>query len=1161
VTFFASRIELTTPKPQKFRSHYSKVVTALVVLPVAGLIVLASLYAYLLSPGVQKRVIASIRSPLAELGISVEMDDIRLDVFAGLNFQNLKLTIKRDPGLSANISVSTLRLSYSFWGLMRQKLVLREALLEGVRGQISVKQKSNPVSPDEKAFDLEALLTLLRKPPMAVSIPSMILKDVLVNAKIDTSNAILQASLDRAEVNASVNLSAGLLEVKTGTAFGAGLHLQSTSTDGSIRSIKIGRTSLVSDGSIIAKTGADRIDWSMSLSPSVFSCADILVTSDDKNGKAQFSASNLRISSDGSLTKTGTLSQRPSILDLISNSKIRGQNHVVFHNINVSTSNKDFTLGQFSFAQKANLTFNTDLFTGLHSWDITQKLKAERFLVRSKLSGDAKPKPVLAIPAWNWESKSSARDGSGSLKSESLIGGVDADGAAGLLTTSQTADLDFDIARGRIEGTSNIALNGTQLLSLTGRAVDKNGELNFASKLLLRTHDAWGVLIPKVANGFETLGWPQIVVDLTGKALHNQPLSQLNRDRLKQLSGDVLLNLTIKSDPRHEQSAQRMLRSITMDSKLEVLGQTNNNRQTQIKVKAGARVDGLRHQSLRNDASLKYSIAGAAELGDRLRAKLNDRLLVNEVPLFSSEINLRDQPDQLNVDHRMLIELSKTLIDALKLNKTVQGFGRIQIKGEHTLQYLHGRRTLLSSGQDEAKGGRLHIELADQLSQFISKDEERPSLRLQNPIQFNLSTDIVPNKWTGTLIYQAPSIRLAALEVKGLIGKGVFQSTGEPGPSSAEINLNTQINDVSIYQEDDFSRPTDHLLGQLRSLFLNLKASIYDKKKLTVNDLSAGFKDQLLQFSGQGQFLLGGAGQFDGSFVSRPSQSHELVRGAGSFYMPVTLKLYDKNRIAVRAEPRFSNYTLNWGNFDLSGVDGSFRISEDLRLDDNGKISFLFLRNQTPFARVDYESVEPYIDNPTTLNINSVSYKHIQLGPIEQSLEISQNLLLLNELRMNLLAGNAIGRAYLDLRPASLKMGFLGRFSGLKPELLKAPDDRLSAAEWAELGGRGALNFDVRKRLTSGRIDLTSIGKRQLLSVLDAVDPENQDNKISILKQALQIAHPRRVEVTMDQGLMDMAVAIRGAVSHDINVRSLPLSSFINSFAGEVLQKLDAALN
>jgi hypothetical protein len=177
-----------------------------------------------------------------------------------------------------------------------------------------------------------------------------------------------------------------------------------------------------------------------------------------------------------------------------------------------------------------------------------------------------------------------------------------------------------------------------------------------------------------------------------------------------------------------------------------------------------------------------------------------------------------------------------------------------------------------------------------------------------------------------------------------------------------------------------------------------------------------------------------------------------------------------------------------------------------------------------------------------------------------QNFEVRQNLILLNELRIDLLQGSALGRYYLDLHPDRLQLGFLGRFSGIQAELLREPQKRLPSKDWAPLSGRMAVNFDIRKRLATGRLDLTEIGQRQLMSLIDVLDPEYKDEQMVMARRALRVSYPQGVAISMEQGLMDMGINLGGVVSKDIFIRSIPLTGLINAKAGEALQQIEKLL-
>ena len=303
-----------------------------------------------------------------------------------------------------------------------------------------------------------------------------------------------------------------------------------------------------------------------------------------------------------------------------------------------------------------------------------------------------------------------------------------------------------------------------------------------------------------------------------------------------------------------------------------------------------------------------------------------------------------------------------------------------------------------------------------------------------------------------------------------------------------------------------------------------------------------------------------GRGGFAGSLKSQLPVGRTVagLKGSGSFELPFNITLYDKKVLALQSEPHFNNLSFTYGDIQVVGMDGKINLAEELSIDDKGRIGFLYLNTQNPFTRVDFENIDPYLGQRINLNINKIRYKHIIAGPIIENFELRQNLILLNDVKANLLNGSALGRVFVDLHPERLQLGFLGRFSNINPELLKEPARRRTSVD--VLSGRAAANFDIRKRLATGRVDVTSIGRNQLLSMIDVLDPDYKDTQMMTARRALQVSYPNLVAIAMEQGLMDLRIGLGGAVSSDITIRSIPLSAFINANAGEQLLDIEKFL-
>ncbi|RZA24093.1 MAG: hypothetical protein EOP10_10930 [Proteobacteria bacterium] len=78
--------------------------------------------------------------------------------------------------------------------------------------------------------------------------------------------------------------------------------------------------------------------------------------------------------------------------------------------------------------------------------------------------------------------------------------------------------------------------------------------------------------------------------------------------------------------------------------------------------------------------------------------------------------------------------------------------------------------------------------------------------------------------------------------------------------------------------------------------------------------------------------------------------------------------------------------------------------------------------------------------------------------------------------------------------------------------------------------------------------------------MIDVLDPDYKDTQMMMARRALQVSYPSLVSLSMEQGLMDLLIGLGGAVSTDINVRSIPLTAFINANAGDSLLTVEKFL-
>ena len=264
--------------------------------------------------------------------------------------------------------------------------------------------------------------------------------------------------------------------------------------------------------------------------------------------------------------------------------------------------------------------------------------------------------------------------------------------------------------------------------------------------------------------------------------------------------------------------------------------------------------------------------------------------------------------------------------------------------------------------------------------------------------------------------------------------------------------------------------------------------------------------------------------------------------------------MIDGNQLSVDGDVRFTDLDVTSDLFKLQGLNGKVKLEEEL-LWVGEQLKFRYQVDIDPFQRVNFNRIEPYLSSPHTLHFESVTARDKTMGPGFASVLLKQNVLRLQQLDLELFGGHLTGELYLDVRPGAWKIGLLCRVSQLDTRKLLAPTAPRVQRTYAPINARTAVAFDVNQRLLEGRIDITKISREQLFQLLEIADPDYQDEQLARIRAALRIAYPQWVSVDMEQGLMNLEVAI-SALPKPIRVRGLPLSPLIRHFGGEILQAL-----
>lgn len=1123
-------------------------------------------YGFLRSSYVQKRVIASIRQPLTELGIELKFDDFEVDVFAGFNFVNLRLKIDNPPTIKADISVEKARLRYGFWALIRQKLELTNATLHGLQGSINLKLPPAKELQSKKEFSLNHLIQMIKKPNFTLSIPSVDVSRIQLHVALTQGENFTEFDIEKTEASAQIQLQPEMLKARlTATVVASGR--QTLSNQGPDSGSPLGKTSLVFDRveahphfNVEVSTPADQLNVMLDLNKFYLELNNFNLASTTNNLSMQssFSARKLTLNSRLSLSRTGALDTQQGWLELLKSIKTAGDAEFFASNLthtqktlqqNISKSNALY-LNQIKVSQNWDVALAESISDSAHSWSLKLKthLNGLRIIPETSLQTSVESASVA--------STSNVKEGAGELKSVVSLNGVENKLLAKPISLEQVAQIQLNIKNGSLDGELSAKLNHLKIFDAQINALDSDSKLKASLNFNAKTSSQLSDVLPNL-NGLANLGWPEIRGSGSLELEHRKPLLDFDQKSWHDVSASAESSFT--ATPTLKLDVNRMVSYSSAHASLKAHlakrdpGEKTNKFNSELTYQL---ID-LNAPSMSSPTTISGKVAVNADLGQESTGAIQNTTSADSQPLITMTSRWTDKPKSFTAEHDMQIDGLSKIIEKIRDPGFIATIGNLGVKSQSSINMKHPADSIISLSDSHLKKTALTATLNQSIIQKAKISGSSPIL-LKNPIK--ALTDIKMNEGRIELSSHVDGDSLAygkLAELNGIKGTISGSVNDIKQPTTAFFKAHFGVKSIDFMKLasglNDFER-------QLRDINFNVQAAL-NGNKIIVNAIEGGLKDGTIRFFGQGEFKTSGSGQLDGELTSSLLEENTLISGSGSFKAPVKLILFDKQRLSVEAKPSFTKFNVKIGEFSARNVNGELSVLEELSIDKTGKIGFLYLKTQNPFARVDYENVEPYVEQKSKLTFDHVSWNHITVGPVLQSLEVRQNLVLLNELKMDLLDGSMVGRFYLDLHPSRLKTGFLGRFSGLKPELLKAPDKRAPAQDWSAFAGRMAVDFDMRKRLASGRMDFTQIGKKQLLSLLDVVDPEFKDNQVGLARKGLRIAYPKKVGVSMDHGLMDVAIDLGGALNQTVGIRSLPLSGLINAHAGEVLNGLETMIN
>ncbi len=1122
-------------------------------------------YGFLRSSYVQKRVLASIRQPLTELGVELKFDDFEVDVFAGFNFVNLRLKIDTPPTLKANISIEKARLRYGFWALIRQKLELDNATLKGLEGSITLKLPPAKEIQSKKELSLKYLVSLIKKPSFTLAVPNLDISDIKLHVAVTQGENFTEFDIKETEVSSEISLQPDAFKFRLKASMIASArrtltNLQTSESGDSNKTIlAFDQMKAQPDLNLEILTPDKQLDISLNLDNSQFQLDGLTLSaiSTEPSRQSNIHVQKLSINPNLKLLRQGKIDPDGGFIELIKSLKTTGQLRVLATNLGVeqrikqdkSASSSALEVEEIKFNQHWDAYLDQTSTLSKANWAMDHSTDVRGIRLRS--SAGAR----VATQAASLSVSSKVKDGHGSLKSRIAISRIESHFLAKPANLEQSTELSLNFPDGNVAGELVTKINDAKILDARLKTIGSGTKLELNSEFCSTFPKVVTDLMPEFKQ-IANLGWPETTGRVNLTIVHPRSWEKFQISDWPELDAELNASVTVLPTVKSDQTMPISFKSASTKAVLSLRKQESGENYSKFKSTIETDLADLISAGMTAPTSISSKTTIETKVGDETTGELQHISAADGQSFITMTAKWVDKIKLFNAEHYLEVSSPTKMVEKLREPQILAAIGALGLKSKSTFVITHPKKSLLRLRKMDLPKTTAKLEMI----QLLEQRNTPPAvglITLKKPIKAESSAVLGQNRLELQSKIDGPHLTYGKLaEATGM--DGAFDATvnniGDPTSASMDIRFGIKaVKFLATKTASGFDR-------SLRDLTFLAKSSLAGDT-IKIRNIEGGLKDGTLKFDGQGEFKTYGTGQLDGKITSRLLQENALISGSGQFNSPVKLILFDRQRISFEAKPSFESFSIKIGDFAAKNVNGELAILEELELDKTGKIGFLYLKTQNPFARVDYENVEPYLGDKSRITFDELAWKHIVIGPMIQSFEMRQNLVLLNDLKIDLLDGSMVGRFYLDLHPSRLRTGFLGRFSGLKPELLKAPEQRAPLKDWAAFAGRMAVDFDMRKRLASGRMDFTQIGKKQLLSLLDVVDPELKDNQIALARKGLKIAYPKKVGISMDHGLMDLAIDLDGALSQTVGVRSLPLSGLINAQAGEVLSDLESMLN
>jgi len=573
------------------------------------------------------------------------------------------------------------------------------------------------------------------------------------------------------------------------------------------------------------------------------------------------------------------------------------------------------------------------------------------------------------------------------------------------------------------------------------------------------------------------------------------------------------------------------------------------------KSKISMQSKGIFYPPLKKPLALNFWIDNSFnESFSNIHSKAN--IVLNNKPFIKYNLHLIDKSKSFSLNSWWDIYADTKLKSFLPQLEPLEKIGNIHLQNQLNINLVHPFKTVKLLNPSQLKGLNTKVKFNGTLQQY-GKNRDAQIL-IPKPLRFKHTIKWQEKRALLDATYNIEDFTVVDKLHLEQVSLGILADANHGiKPNAIVANIESNGSKVTLLSD---KKPHIELSSLLLPLSLSVDGAVnQDANNLDLQQLKFSLGDRWLEQ------VLSGSASLDGKNSDIKGQTTFQLRdklfksplpplsGSGKLSIPWQMRLLESKWLSLQSEMIFDNLSLQSKELFVSGINGRFHIDEEIILHKDGNISFEYLLKTDPFQRVDFNRIEPYLNNQENLSIKTLKIADMTVGPIQAMIPIEQNLIQLQQFNMKLFGGHITGELYLNTAPKAWSFGLLMRVTQVDLRQILKDSNQF---ESAPISARIALEFDFSKRLLQGQIDITDISQSQLLQLLELLDPEHKDTQLDQVRDALGYAHPESVVIKMDGGLLNLSVSL-SLLSNPITIRGLPLSPLIERFSADTLNQIN----